>query len=80
MSLPPARSEDKIRQEYMSACAQAGEIQYNISKLEEALEDTNVKIFELNGEFAALAAAKQAPVAQPEVKNEPAPELPTFPS
>lgn len=75
MSLPQNRSEEQIRQEYMQACAQAGELQYNITKLKAALEDTNERINSLNDEFTVIAAAKEAQ-PKPEVKNEQANDVP----
>ena len=57
------RTEEDIKQDYANACAQAGEIQYQISQLEGVLKNINTQIEGLNKEARALRAAQPAPEA-----------------
>jgi len=49
-----ARTEQQIREEYSALCVRAGEMQYQVSQLEKAISDINVRLVELNSEFAEL--------------------------
>jgi hypothetical protein len=55
-----------IAQQYMQACAEAGELQYKIIELQEGLDTLNDRIRKLNRSYAEILAESKA--AAPEGK------------
>lgn len=54
------RTEDNIKSDYATACAQAGELQYHINQMQVGLRQLNERIEALNKEATALRASQES--------------------
>lgn len=50
------RSEQDVRNTYLNKCAQAGELQYKLGEMSQALVTLNKEIRDLNIEYTAILA------------------------
>jgi uncharacterized coiled-coil DUF342 family protein len=67
------RTEDDIKRDYFNACAQAGELQFEVERLTEALADLNSRIQALRDEAKDLPkpTPKEETNAQPQSEASP---------
>jgi hypothetical protein len=53
------RTEEAIRKEYLDLCGRAGEAQYQVNQLENALNGINARLAEINKEFVDLKESQK---------------------